>query len=88
MEGSSLFNAGKGAALAADGQARLDAAIMEGWATPAEGGLLGKRDPRKRAGAVADVLHINHPISAARAVLEWRGSGSFSSSARAPRPSP
>ncbi len=71
MEDSSLFNAGKGAALSADGQARLDAAIMEGRTTPpAERGLLGKRDPRKRAGAVADVLHINHPISAARAVLE------------------
>jgi beta-aspartyl-peptidase (threonine type) len=74
MEDSKIFNAGKGAALSADGQARLDAAIMEGWAKPpAEGGLLGKRDPRLRAGAVADVLHINHPISAARAVLEMEG---------------
>src|SRR5262249_17978066 len=38
MEDSPLFNAGKGAALCADGKARLDAAIMEGRATPpAEG---------------------------------------------------
>jgi beta-aspartyl-peptidase (threonine type) len=74
MEDSPLFNAGKGAALAADGQARLDAAIMEGSAeAPAEGRLLGKLDPRKRAGAVADVRHINNPISAARAVMEMDG---------------
>jgi beta-aspartyl-peptidase (threonine type) len=72
MEDSPLFNAGKGAALAADGQARLDAAIMEGR-MKAGGDLLGKRDPRKRAGAVADVLHVKNPISAARAVMEMEG---------------
>jgi beta-aspartyl-peptidase (threonine type) len=62
MEDSPLFNAGKGAALCGPlpGQARLDAAIMVG-------------DPRKLAGAVADVLHIKNPISAARAVMEMEG---------------
>jgi beta-aspartyl-peptidase (threonine type) len=71
MEDSPLFNAGKGAALAADGQARLDAALMEGTAAPPpDGRLLGARDPRLRAGAVADVRHVKNPISAARAVLE------------------
>jgi beta-aspartyl-peptidase (threonine type) len=74
MEDSPLFNAGKGAALSADGQARLDAAIMEGTAMPpASGQALGKGDPRKRAGAVADVLHVKNPISAARAVMEMDG---------------
>lgn len=73
LEDSPLFNAGKGAALSADGQARLDAAIMEGRSTPGEGRLPGKRDPRKRAGAVADVLHMKNPISAARAVMEMEG---------------
>jgi beta-aspartyl-peptidase (threonine type) len=77
MEDSALFNAGRGAALCTDGQtiqARLDAGIMEGkMDAPRESALLGKRDPRKRAGAVADVLHINHPISAARAVMEMEG---------------
>jgi beta-aspartyl-peptidase (threonine type) len=74
MEDSALFNAGRGAALSADGQARLDAGIMEGkMDAPKESGLLGKRDPRKRAGAVADVLHIKNPISAARAVMEMEG---------------
>src|SRR5262245_31652386 len=60
MEDSPLFNAGKGAALAHDGQARLDAAIMEGKMTPAPAEPVGKRDPRKRAGAVADVLHVKN----------------------------
>lgn len=74
LEDSPLFNAGKGAALSADGQARLDAALMAGEATPPAGGPgLGRRDPRKRAGAVADVRHIKNPISAARAVMEMEG---------------
>jgi beta-aspartyl-peptidase (threonine type) len=73
MEDSELFNAGHGAALNQDGQAELDAAIMEGrmdnWK---KGDPEGKMDPRKRAGAVAAVTHIRNPISAARAVMEAR----------------
>lgn len=71
MEDSELFNAGKGAALTSDGRAELDAAIMEG---KMEGNGQGKSDPRKRAGAVAAVTHIRNPISAARAVMEMKGS--------------
>jgi L-asparaginase / beta-aspartyl-peptidase len=71
MEDSPLFNAGKGAVLTRDGRAELDAAIMEGTAT---GRGEGKRDPRKRAGAVTGVTHVKNPISAARAVLEMDGS--------------
>jgi beta-aspartyl-peptidase (threonine type) len=74
MEDSPLFNAGKGAALNREGKARLDASIMEGkMAAPQGDRLLGKRDPRKRAGAVADVRHVKNPISAARAVMEMEG---------------
>lgn len=54
-----------------DGQAELDAAIMEGkmgaWQ---KGDPAGKLDRRKRAGAVAAVRHLRNPISAARAILE------------------
>ncbi len=70
LEDSPLFNAGRGAALTADGRAELDAAIMEGTMT---GSADGKRDPRKRAGAVAGVTHLKNPISAARSVLEMPG---------------
>src|SRR5262249_801825 len=49
MEDSGLFNAGRGAAFTSDGRVELDAAIMEGKMT-VKGE--GKRDPRKRAGAV------------------------------------
>ncbi len=35
-----------------------------------KGGLAGKSDRRKRAGAVAGVTHVKNPISAARAVME------------------
>ena len=73
MEDSELFNAGHGAALNHDGRAELDAAIMEGkmgeW-TQGDPETEGKKDPRKRAGAVAAVWHIKNPISAARAVME------------------
>ena len=68
MEDCDLFNAGKGAALNHDGEAELDAAIMEGRTAGKRGE--GKRDPWKRAGAVAAVRHIKNPISAARAVME------------------
>jgi L-asparaginase / beta-aspartyl-peptidase len=67
MEDSPLFNAGKGAVLTADGRAELDASIMEGRI---EGSGEGKKDPRKRAGAVTGVHHVKNPISAARAVME------------------
>ena len=71
MEDSELFNAGRGAAFNSDGRVELDAAIMEGRM---EGQGDGKKDPRKRAGAVAAVTHIKNPISAARAVMEMDGS--------------
>lgn len=71
MEDSELFNAGRGAAFNSDGRVELDAAIMEG---KMEGQGEGKKDPRKRAGAVAAVTHIKNPISAARAVMEMEGS--------------
>jgi beta-aspartyl-peptidase (threonine type) len=71
MEDSELFNAGHGAALNQDGQAELDAALMEGrMRDRKKGDPEGKMDPRKRAGAVAAVTHIKNPISAARAVME------------------
>lgn len=56
MEGSGLFNAGTGAHLQLDGMRRMDASIMEGRSL--------------RAGAVASIEHIRHPISAARLVME------------------
>lgn len=56
MEGSGLFNAGTGAHLQLDGARRMDASIMDGRAL--------------RAGAVAGIEHIRHPISAARLVME------------------
>jgi beta-aspartyl-peptidase (threonine type) len=71
MEDSGLFNAGRGAAFTSDGRVELDAAIMEGRMN---GKGEGKRDPRKRAGAVTGVSHIRNPISAARAVMEMKGS--------------
>lgn len=74
MEDCELFNAGRGAALNSDGQAELDAAIMEGDMKAVENKALGKMDPRKRAGAVASVAHIKNPISAARAVMEMQES--------------
>ena len=70
LEDSPLFNAGRGAALTADGRAELDAAMMEGKMS---GSADGRRDPRKRAGAVAGVTHLKNPISAARSVLEMPG---------------
>jgi len=56
MEDHPLFNAGKGAVLNADGQAELDASIMDGRT-----GM---------AGAVAGVTTVKNPILAARAVME------------------
>lgn len=56
LEDDPLFNAGRGATLNVEGRAQLDASIMDGW--------------DQRAGAVAAVTRIRHPISAARAVME------------------
>ncbi len=56
MEDDSLFNAGKGAVLNAEGNAELDAAIMDG-ATLA-------------AGSVAGIHRTKNPITLARAVME------------------
>jgi beta-aspartyl-peptidase (threonine type) len=56
MEDDPQFNAGRGAVLNQDGDAELDAAIMDG------------RGPR--AGAVAAVRHVKNPIELARLVME------------------
>lgn len=56
LEDSPLFNAGRGAALNAEGRAELDAAVMEG--------------STRRAGAVAGVHRVRNPIRLARAVME------------------
>ncbi|MBA2486260.1 MAG: isoaspartyl peptidase/L-asparaginase, partial [Nitrospira sp.] len=56
LEDSGLFNAGRGANHQLDGVRRMDASIMEGR--------------HLRAGAVASVERIIHPITAARLVME------------------
>ena len=56
LEDDPLFNSGRGAALARDGAAELDAAIMDG------------KD--QRAGAVASVRHVKNPVDLARRVME------------------
>jgi beta-aspartyl-peptidase (threonine type) len=56
MEDSPYFNAGKGAVFNAEGGHELDASIMEGHT--------------RRAGAVAGVYTVRHPIALARAVME------------------
>ena len=56
LESSGLFNAGMGSRLQLDGVRRMDAALMEGRTL--------------RAGAVAGIETIRHPISAARLVME------------------
>lgn len=55
LEDSPWFNAGKGAVFTADGTHELDAAIMEGHT--------------RRAGAVAGVRTVRHPVRLARAVM-------------------
>lgn len=55
LENCVLFNAGRGAALTAQGEAELDASVMTG-----DG----------RAGAVAVARHAKNPVFAARKVLE------------------
>lgn len=56
LEDSPLFNAGRGAVLNAEGQAELDAAIMDG--------------ATRNVGAVAAVHRTRNPILLARAVME------------------
>jgi L-asparaginase / beta-aspartyl-peptidase len=56
MEDDPQFNAGLGAVLNHEGDAELDAAIMDGSGP--------------RAGAVAAVLHVKNPIELARLVME------------------
>jgi beta-aspartyl-peptidase (threonine type) len=56
LEDEPLFNAGRGAALSREGQAELDASIMEGR--------------ERRAGSVAGVRHVKNPIDLARWVME------------------
>ena len=56
LEDSPRFNAGKGAVFNAQGRHELDASIMDGHT--------------RRAGAVAGVTTVRHPIQLARAVME------------------
>ncbi|UVT16363.1 MAG: isoaspartyl peptidase/L-asparaginase [Nitrospira sp.] len=56
LERSGLFNAGKGSRLQLDGVRRMDASIMEG--------------DHLRAGAVASIEGVVHPITAARLVID------------------
>lgn len=56
LEDDPLFNAGKGAVIAADGKSYLDAAIMDGGTM--------------KAGAVAGATRTKNPISLARKVME------------------
>ena len=56
LEDDPLFNAGKGAAIAADDKVYLDAAIMDGGT--------------QKAGAVAALTTTKNPILAARAVMD------------------
>jgi len=56
LEDNPLFNAGRGAVLNHEGEAELDASIMDG------------RD--LRAGAIAGVKHVRNPIDLARRVME------------------
>lgn len=56
LEDNSLFNAGKGAVLANDGCAELEASIMDGSTL--------------KAGAVCMLRHIKNPIDLARCIME------------------
>jgi beta-aspartyl-peptidase (threonine type) len=56
LESSGIFNAGVGSRLQLDGVKRMDASLMEGRTL--------------KAGAVAAIEQVRHPISAARLVME------------------
>jgi beta-aspartyl-peptidase (threonine type) len=56
LEDDSMFNAGRGAVLNAEGKTELDAAIMDG--------------KTMNAGAVAGLHHIKNPIALARLVMD------------------
>jgi beta-aspartyl-peptidase (threonine type) len=56
LESDSIFNAGRGAHLNSAGDLELDASIMEGTT--------------RRAGAVAAINGVRHPVSVARRVME------------------
>jgi beta-aspartyl-peptidase (threonine type) len=56
LEDDPLFNAGRGAVLTTDGAVELDAAIMDGTDL--------------RAGAVAQIRHVQNPVRLARRILE------------------
>ena len=56
MEDDPLFNAGRGAVFTAEGRNELDASIMDGATL--------------KAGAVAGVTRVRHPITLARRVME------------------
>ncbi|MEO1135419.1 MAG: isoaspartyl peptidase/L-asparaginase [Pseudomonadota bacterium] len=65
MESSGLYIAGKGSAPNKAGYAELDASIMASeWPDAPEGALA------RKAGAIAAVKHLKHPIKAARAVMD------------------
>jgi beta-aspartyl-peptidase (threonine type) len=56
LEDAPVFNAGRGSVLHRDGAVEMDAAVMQGEA--------------RRAGAVATVTRVRHPILLAREVME------------------
>src|SRR3977135_175622 len=56
LEDDPQFNAGRGAVLSHDGEAELDASIIDGLGT--------------RAGAVAGIRHVKNPIGLARLVMD------------------
>ena len=56
LEDDSLFNAGIGAVVNAEGVAELDASVMDGMT--------------RKAGAVAGLQHVAHPAALARAVMD------------------
>jgi beta-aspartyl-peptidase (threonine type) len=56
LEDCSLFNAGRGSVLNAEGHVEMDAAVMDGVS--------------RQAGACAGVVGVRHPVALARAIME------------------